>query len=165
MPSFDRAAHCQKIAIKHGDTMKGRISPEYRLWANIKTRCLNPKASNYRWYGARGVTVCKSWADSFETFLADVGRRPEPRFTLDRIDNNKGYERGNVRWLPHKENCRNTRRNVILNFNGQSMCVSAWAEKLGISSTTIIVRRLKGWPLKKVLSSRNFTLKVPGVKV
>ena len=73
---------------------------EYRIWANMLTRCRNPRAPQFKNYGARGVTVCERW-ESYENFVADVGRAPSPKHTPDRIDNGKGY-------CP--ENCRRATR-------------------------------------------------------
>jgi hypothetical protein len=76
----------------------------YTCWQEMKRRCYDPNRDNYKWYGARGVTVCDHWRDSFVNFLADVGRRPSPRHSIDRIDPDKGYEPGNCRWaLPRTQ--------------------------------------------------------------
>ena len=78
----------------------------YKSWQSMKDRCLNPKATRYPQYGAKGITVCKNWRDSFEQFLADMGERPAGR-TLDRIDNAKGYEPSNCRWATYFEQTHN----------------------------------------------------------
>lgn len=86
----------------HGETTrleggKRQSSAEYKVWQNMLNRCRNPKVRSYRSYGGRGITVCERW-NSFEAFLADMGRRPSERHSLDRIDVNKGYFKTNCRW-------------------------------------------------------------------
>jgi hypothetical protein len=90
---------------KHGKTG----TTEYRIWQSMKWRCLNPNYKPYPNYGGRGITVCDRWRDSFEAFLADVGPRPSPKHTLDRIDNDGDYEPGNVAWRTRKEQNQNRR--------------------------------------------------------
>jgi hypothetical protein len=94
--------------LRHGDTRHGR-TPEYYAWVSMIRRCHAPRARNYRLYGARGITVCQRWRESFPTFLGDVGRKPSPDLSLDRIDNNGNYEPGNVRWATRSEQQRNKR--------------------------------------------------------
>lgn len=82
---------------------------EYKIWKGMRSRCLLKNDSHYPSYGGRGIRICDRWS-SYEAFLQDVGRRPSPRHTLDRIDNDGDYEPGNVRWATAKEQNRNTRR-------------------------------------------------------
>ena len=86
----------------HGEVklVDGRrvASPEYRSWQMMKNRCLNPNAHDYAYYGGRGISIVKKWQDSFEAFLEDVGERPSPKHSIDRIDNDGNYEPNNVRW-------------------------------------------------------------------
>lgn len=87
----------------------GKRAPEYSVWAGMKRRCNNPNEKNYPNYGGRGIRVCQRWQYSYPDFLADVGRRPGPEYSLDRIDNDGDYEPGNVRWATAKEQVANRR--------------------------------------------------------
>lgn len=97
---------------KHGDTSRegGRkIPPEYTAWTSMKNRCTNPKCQRYKIYGGRGIKVCARWTESYEAFLADVGRRPGAGYSIDRIDTDGDYEPGNVRWATRSEQMLNRR--------------------------------------------------------
>jgi hypothetical protein len=94
----------------HGESPRGSWTPEYRAGVNMVTRCHNPKATRYKNWGGRGISVCDEWRHDYEAFLSHVGRRPSPTHSLDRIDNNRGYEPGNVRWATREQQARNTRK-------------------------------------------------------
>ena len=94
-----------------GRSHGGTKTKEYRAWASMKTRCLNPRYSRYHDYGGRGIRVCDRWLKSFESFVADVGLAPGLEYSLDRYPNNDGnYEPGNVRWATRSQQQRNKRR-------------------------------------------------------
>lgn len=92
--------------LRHG----GYGSPEYRSWSNMLTRCYNPKATRFKDWGGRGITVCESWRRSFEAFLTDMGPKPTTRHTIDRTDNDGNYEPGNCRWATYAEQSSNQRK-------------------------------------------------------
>ena len=126
-------ADANRRRTKHGatvDARSGNTDRLYKLWAGIKGRCLNPKHNHYHRYGGRGVTMHQEWADSFEVFRAAVGEAPT-NMTLDRIDNDKGYEPGNVRWDKRKEQVNNRYTNVVIEWGGKTMTLKQWADHLG----------------------------------
>lgn len=137
--------------IKHGHCANGHNSKEHSIWSHMKARCYNPRKQFYANYGGRGITVCDRWRNSFEAFLADMGPRPSPAHSLDRIDNDGDYCPENCRWATHKEQARNTRRNNVLMFRGRSQCLTAWAAEIGISPLTLSARINKGWTTEDAL--------------
>lgn len=97
---------------KHGHTSsKGIVTPEYRAWADMKTRCLKVNHKQYKDWGGRGITIYEPWIKSFQSFLDHIGLKPEPKhlYSLDRIDNNGNYEPGNVRWATKEQQFSNRR--------------------------------------------------------
>lgn len=101
-----------KRFLTHGETIGYRYdgSKEYRAWKDAKARCHNPSHASYKHYGARGVSMCEAWRNDFSVFLRDVGRCPDPTYSLDRIDCYGNYEPGNVRWADSYTQATNTRR-------------------------------------------------------
>lgn len=122
-------------------------TPEYFRWLNLKTRCANPKDPAYADYGGRGIAVCQRWMDSFEAFLEDVGERPSPEHSIDRIDNNGNYEPNNVRWATKQEQANNRRNNVQVTYNGETKTLAAWAREAGITPEGVAYRHKNGKPL------------------
>ncbi len=137
-----------RIHRTHGESVFRRRSPEYNSWRGMVERCSRPKHCQYAEYGGRGISVFPEWIGraGFVKFLEHVGRKPSRKHQIDRIDNNGNYEPGNVRWVTASENCRNKKNNLILTVNGESHCISEWAEITGIPKRRIHSRKWSlGW--------------------
>lgn len=83
---------------------------EYQLWCNIKERCFNKNGKSYKFYGGRGITMSNEFENSFKAFYNHIGKRPSKNLSIDRIDNNKNYERGNLRWATKSKQAINRRK-------------------------------------------------------
>lgn len=112
------ASDAVKQAVAEANTRHGGTgSAEYRAWYAMRRRCNDPKNKAYKNYGGRGIRVCDEWQNDFQAFLDHVGIKPSPDLSLDRIDNERGYEPGNVRWADQSTQSRN-RRPFIVNPRG-----------------------------------------------
>jgi hypothetical protein len=126
---------------KHGASK----TPEYRAWADMKTRCLNPTSKSYGHYGGRGITICESWVNSFSAFFRVLGKRPSENHSIDRIDNDGNYEPGNCRWTTQYVQCSNTR--TVLELGDGKVSQEEMARRLKSSSGCIFHRRKRGLPV------------------
>jgi hypothetical protein len=126
-------------------------TPEYRHWINMKSRCDNPRTPGFD-YGGRGIKVCARWRDSFQNFFADLGPRPSPSHSVDRIDSNGNYEPSNCRWATPKEQGRNTRTNHLVIVGGREMTLAEAVETAPVPYNTVLYRLKRGWDLDDALS-------------
>lgn len=126
---------------------------EYQIWKAIKARCYNPSHKNFADYGGRGIAICSKWINAPESFIKDMGKRPSKAHSIDRIDHNGDYSPDNCKWATQKEQMQNTRRNIVLEYSGESKTVAEWAEKIGIKESTIYHRIAAGWGCDKALST------------
>lgn len=137
----------------HGHARKGRVTKEWMAWAGVLRRCTNPNDKFYHRYGGRGIAVCDRWKNSFENFLADMGPRPSPKHSLDRIDNDLGYEPKNCRWATPSEQARNKATTRRLTVNGITKTIVEWAEIKGIKPKTLKARIGHGWDAEVALNT------------
>ena len=132
-------------ALKHGQS----ATPEYNRWRTMINRCYDPKNENYPHYGARGITVCWRWRRSLSAFISDIGRCPGPGYSLERVNNNKGYYPSNCRWATVEEQAVNRRSSniwVVMGREYGSSAQAARAEGLTQSQISRWCRGYKGRP-------------------
>ena len=123
---------------------------EYQSWKAMKSRCLNPNRAWFKHYGARGITVCDQWIDSFETFYNDMGPRPK-RHSLDRINNDLGYFKENCRWANNHQQSRNKTTTRLLTVYGITKNMADWADFTEQSISGLHARLKKGMEIKKAI--------------
>lgn len=130
-------------------------TPEYRVYLWMLERCYRPTATGYKDYGARGITVCDRWIDNngFLNFLADMGEKPTPKHSIERIDTNGNYCPENCKWATRKEQARNTRRTVRITYDGRTQSLADWADEYGLPYGILYARlsRLR-WDIHKSLT-------------
>ena len=139
-----------KKVVKSWDHKHGRRTKIYGVWVTMRQRCTKKYSPKYRFYGGRGISVCERW-EKFKNFYEDMGMYYREGLTLDRKDTNGNYSKENCRWITQKEQCRNTRNNVFIEFNGEKKCLAEWAEITGIPSYTIGRRHKKGQKPEEIL--------------
>lgn len=143
---LERSIAASRVAhTTHGMTR----TPTYSSWSQMRNRCTNPKVSEFKYYGGRGITVCDRWR-TFAGFLADMGGRPVGH-TLERQDTNGNYEPSNCRWATRKEQANNRRSCRIVTHAGLSLNIRQWSERTGLSHNLILKRLRRGWPPERAL--------------
>lgn len=125
-------ASCGCSRIVHGKSK----TAVHHAWRQMFQRCENPKDAAYHNYGARGITIDSRWRD-FEIFYADMGDRPDPKMTVERIDNEKGYGPTNCKWATRKEQLNNRRGNLMIEAFGKRQSITRWAEEYAMPTSTI----------------------------
>lgn len=133
----------------------------YKIWNQMIQRTTNSKVRDYKYYGGRGITICKDWKESFEVFhkWANENGYAE-NLTIDRIDNSKGYQPDNCRWTTRKEQSNNTRYNHYLTYHGKTKTITDWAKDTGIKRCVLYERINKlGWDAQKALTTEVKTKK------
>lgn len=138
------------------------LSTEYGSWRSMVNRCENPTDGAYLSYGGRGIKICEAWRNSFESFLEDMGPKPSPKHSIDRIDNNKGYYPDNCRWSTQKEQMNNRECCVHLTARGETKTLSEWSREVHLPISTIRQRLSKGWDHEKALFSVRYSNRMRG---
>lgn len=130
---------------KHGMS----TTPTWVTWRCMRQRCEDRTHEDYKYYGARGITVCDRWA-FFENFLADMGEKPDGK-SIDRVDNDGGCCKANCRWAASIEQANNTSNNRRIVLGGREQTLAQWARELGISHATLQERLARKWPEERIL--------------
>lgn len=127
----------------------------YNIWNGIKARCFNPKSCSYKRYGARGISVCEEWKNSFESFYSwSIQNGYAENLTIERINNDGNYCPENCKWVSRKEQCRNRRTNIVFEYMGEKHILMEWCEILNLDYKFIHNRIYKmGWSFEKSIST------------
>lgn len=156
--SHSRSCGCLALEVRtrHGRSRDGQYQQKltYRSWYLIFKRCRNPLYKQYPEYGGRGIDVCQRW-EAFENFLADMGERPGTEYSIERTDNDRGYEPGNCVWATRKVQQRNKRNTRWVEWNGVTACLAEHCENAGVDY---------GWAWWQIVKSRRPPSEVFGGK-
>lgn len=141
---------------RHSNPNAASEQPEYGVWLAMRQRCNNPNHPHYKDYGGRGISISPRWA-TYAGFIADMGKRPSPKHTLDRIDNDGNYEPGNCRWTTQKvqaNNCRRNRpHNRLITWQDETLHMNEWCRRLKIPVSTFHNRIKLGWPIERIMTT------------
>lgn len=137
----------------HGDARRGNFTQLYNSWRGMKGRCNNKKNKRYSNYGGRGIVVCEEWNEfiNFKEWALNNGY--QPGLTIERIDVNGNYEPSNCCWATNKEQANNKTNNHFLSFDGETLTINQWAEKLNIQRGVIKDRLRWGWSVEDALTT------------
>ena len=146
---WHREIHIQ-VSTKHKLTK----TPEYKSWQELIGRCTNLNNKAWSNYGGRGIKVCDRWLgeNGFVNFLNDMGERPSPKHSIDRIDVNGNYEPSNCRWATVKEQCNNRRTNIKITYNNETKTLSEWCEFYNMNYNNVRFAYHKGKSFEYIIS-------------
>jgi hypothetical protein len=132
--------------VRHGESKRIGMpsSPEWRAWVAMRSRCTKPSSRYYKHYGGRGIIVCERW-QSFENFLADMGRKPSVSHSIERCDVNGNYAPDNCVWATVEVQAQNKRNSVLLTFRGETLCAAEWSRRTKIKYELLLRRKRDGW--------------------
>jgi hypothetical protein len=142
---------CRLVLWPKVERPKYRRRPERKTWEGIIRRCNDPKQRGYKNYGGRGIKVCQRWMDSFEDFLADMGPRPEGKFSIERKEVDGDYEPNNCIWLPLKDQGRNRRNSVFVTIGGDKVLLIDLCQRYGLERQVVYGRLKMGWGIEEAI--------------
>ncbi len=128
----------------------------YHIWTLMKRRCYSPTDNRYERYGGWGITVCKEWRDSFAHFRNwAMENGYQEKLTIDRKDGNGNYTPENCRWATPKEQQNNLSTNRLITYQGETLTIPQWAEKIGVHTGTLRTRLRRNWSIERALNRKN----------
>lgn len=151
LSGHSRSCGCRTIDVRTTHGMSR--TRQYRIYKAMIARCYKATTVNFNDYGGRGITVCKEWMESFEKFWEDMKESYSDALSIDRIDNEKGYSKENCKWSTRNEQNSNTRRNRILELNGEIKTMREWAKSLGVNEKSLSWRIRNGWSDTDILTT------------
>ncbi len=128
--------------------------PLYRTWLNMKRRCYYPKCKDYKYYGGKGIRIAPEWLDDFPKFVSDMGPKPTPKHSLDRISPADNYGPKTCRWATDAEQRNNMSSCIYITWGGATKTATQWAEHFGIKSGTVQKRIASGWDPVLAITTR-----------
>lgn len=136
--------HTRKISKKKHEA--------YKNYTHMIYRCHNESSARYKEWGGRGIVVCDAWRDDFWQFVKDMGPKPSPKHSIDRINNDGNYEPANCRWATPREQTLNSSHAVMWTFDGKTQCIKDWARELEVPYKLLTKRKKLGWAIKDILT-------------
>lgn len=141
---------CSGAKISKSKTIHGECGCRtYSCWMNMRSRAASNKTLEARRYAIRNIPVCPAWS-SYKSFVADMGHCPSDTHTIDRIDNTRGYSKENCRWATQTQQQRNKSSNRIVDYCGEALCVSEFAERLRLPYRLVADRIRSGWTTEQI---------------
>lgn len=139
--------------------------PIYKVYFSMKSRCHNKKNKRYKNYGGRGIVMCDEWKDSFEQFYKDMGPKPSPKHSIDRINNNGNYCKENCKWSTREQQDSNKTNNIFISHNGITKTITQWSKILNVSVQTLMKRHNNKWDDSKIIEApvKNYLLTFNGM--
>lgn len=146
--SSSRTAHMRSFKDAHGFSNKAI----YSVFMGMKQRCYNSNYWAYKDYGGRGIKICDRWLEDFRNFLEDMGE-PPINYTIERKDNNAGYNKENCIWASRQDQQNNRRVNHLLTYKEKTMTVAQWGREMNMGHNTLSERLRKGWSVEEALET------------
>lgn len=145
----------QSGKVIHGDARRNNVTRLRKCWKQMKTRCYNPNAKDYKWYGGKGISICEEWLYDYSVFKTwALSHGYKESLSIDRIDSNGNYEPNNCRWVNMRVQNQNKASVPLYTYRGETHCMAEWARILGMKRETLKDRVIKlGWSFEEAVET------------